>query len=150
MTEFKFTLLKKINSKKLIAINKLIPQLDKNSDCLSKKDLKRIIKQKQVKIFVAYPKNNPNQIVGILFFVYFQTLVGKRGRIEDLVVDENSRGMGIGKKLVNKSLIGSKKLNIKIVELTSRPARIEANKLYQKLNFNKKETNVYQYIIKKI
>jgi ribosomal protein S18 acetylase RimI-like enzyme len=144
MNKFKIFLLKSINLKKLRAINQLIPQLDSKLDLLSVKNAKKIPKQKQIKILVASPKDNPDEIIGILFFVFFHSLAGKRARIEDLVVDKKYRGLGIGKKLVNRALTLAKKLKIKQIELTSRPERIVANNLYKNLNFLKKETNVYQ------
>lgn len=144
MNKFRISFLKSINLNKLKAINQLIPQLDSKLKLLTIKEMRKIPKQKQIKILVATPKNNPDQIIGILFFVFFQTLAGKRARIEDLVVDQKYRGLGIGKKLVNRALTLAKKLKIKQIELTSRPERIVANNLYRKLNFLKKQTNVYQ------
>jgi ribosomal protein S18 acetylase RimI-like enzyme len=144
MNKFRISFLNSINLNKLKAINQLIPQLDSKLKLLSIKEMRRIPKQKQIKILVATPKNNPDQIIGILFFVFFQTLAAKRARIEDLVVDQKYRGLGIGKKLVNRALTLAKKLKIKQIELTSRPERIVANNLYKNLNFLKKETNVYQ------
>lgn len=145
MNDVEIKLLKKLDKKKLDEINLLVKQLDPNLPLLSSHDLQNIAHQKNVKIITAALKKAPKKIVGTLFLVYYQTLAGKRGRIEDLVVDINYRQRGIGKKLVKYALNLAKKLRLKSIELTSRPERVAANKLYQKLKFIKRETNVYKY-----
>jgi ribosomal protein S18 acetylase RimI-like enzyme len=68
--------------------------------------------------------------------------------IEDVVVDEAHRGEGLGRKMMLHAIEYCKTLGAKTIELTSRPARIEANRLYQKLGFIQYETNVYKYQLK--
>jgi GNAT superfamily N-acetyltransferase len=68
--------------------------------------------------------------------------------IEDVVVDESQRGKGIGMELMNTAINFAITLGAKSVELTSRPSRIEANKLYLKMGFVLRETNVYRYHLK--
>jgi len=147
MNEIEIKLVKKLDKKKLDQINLLVKQLDPNLPLLSPLDLKNIAHQKNVKIITSILKKAPKKIIGIVFLVYYQTLAGKRGRIEDLVVDVNYRQRGIGKKLVKYALNLAKKLKLKSIELTSRPERVAANKLYQKLKFIKRKTNVYKYNI---
>jgi ribosomal protein S18 acetylase RimI-like enzyme len=149
MKGIEIKLIKQIDSKQFSTINQLIKQLDPELDLITKKRLKKISQQTHVKILVATTKNHPKKIVGIVFLVHFQTLAGNRGRIEDLIVEKNYRQQGIGRNLVKKAISLAKKLKLKSIELTSRPARIAANKLYQSLNFVKKETNVYQLNLNK-
>jgi len=73
---------------------------------------------------------------------------GTKVWIEDVVVDESQRGKGIGQELTIFAVIFAGSLNAESVELTSRPSRIAANKLYQKLGFIKRETNVYRFDLK--
>jgi ribosomal protein S18 acetylase RimI-like enzyme len=68
--------------------------------------------------------------------------------IEDVVVDVAARGKGLGKDLMLFAIDYVSQKNISTINLTSSPERIAANKLYQKLGFVKRETNVYRLTIK--
>ena len=71
--------------------------------------------------------------------------VGKReARIDEVVVDESARGTGLGRKLMEAAINWAWDKSCNSIELTSKPAREAANKLYQKLGFEIRETNVYQ------
>lgn len=73
---------------------------------------------------------------------------GRKAWIEDVVVDESQRGRGFGDELVKFAIEYSKSLDARSVALTSRPSRVEANKLYKKLGFVRHETNVYKYLLR--
>ena len=73
---------------------------------------------------------------------------GKKAWIEDVVVDESYRGKGIGQMLMNFAVDYVKQMKVSVLMLTSNPSRIAANKLYVKLGFEKKETNVYRFVIR--
>jgi len=90
-----------------------------------------------------------NKLVGILTLVVSQIITGKHGRIEDVVVDGDYRGKGIGKELSLKAIQMGKELNLDKIFLTSNPNRIAANKLYQKIGFQLGKTNSYFYTYKK-
>ena len=70
---------------------------------------------------------------------------GRRAWIEDVVVDENARGKGVGQLLNERALEIAKVAGARTVDLTSRPSREAANRLYQRLGFVERETNVYRY-----
>lgn len=84
------------------------------------------------------------RIVGMATLVTFQIPTGKVGIIEDVIVSSTMRRRGLGEKLVSKLIDQAYKLELKQVDLTSRPSREVANHLYQKLGFKKRETNVYR------
>lgn len=90
-----------------------------------------------------------NKLVGILTLVIYQIPTGNYGRIEDVVVDENLRGKGIGKALSLEAIKRGKTLKLDKIFLTSNPQRIIANQLYQKIGFQLGETNSYFYVYKK-
>jgi ribosomal protein S18 acetylase RimI-like enzyme len=73
---------------------------------------------------------------------------GAKVWIEDVVVDEAQRGKGIGKEMMLFAINYSKALGAESVSLTSRPSRIAANELYQKIGFKQYETNVYKYLLR--
>ena len=84
-------------------------------------------------------------IVGSLTLVVFPIPTGSRAWIEDVVVDEAARGAGVGAALNQAALDHARALGAKTVDLTSRPSREAANRLYQRLGFEPRETNVYRY-----
>ena len=94
---------------------------------------------------VLIATNKDDQIVGTMTLVLFRIPTGLRAWIEDVIVDSESQGKGIGKKLNQKALTIAEKAGAKTVELTSRPSREAANRLYQNLGFVKRETNIYRF-----
>jgi ribosomal protein S18 acetylase RimI-like enzyme len=86
-------------------------------------------------------------IVGSLTLVIFHIPTGVRAWIEDVVVDADARGKGVGEELNKFALAEAKRQGATTVDLTSRPSREAANRLYQRLGFEHRETNVYRYKI---
>lgn len=84
------------------------------------------------------------KIVGTGTLNWANFLTGTDGDIDDVVVDETYRGQGLGEKLVQALIAAARARGVDSIYLTSRPSRIAANKLYQKLGFVQKETNCYQ------
>lgn len=86
-------------------------------------------------------------VVGTLTLVGFTIPSGRRAWIEDVVVDESSRRRGVGEALVNEALSLARRDGVRTVELTSRPSRAAARRLYEKLGFEVRDTNVFRYTI---
>jgi ribosomal protein S18 acetylase RimI-like enzyme len=86
-------------------------------------------------------------IVGSLTLVIFHIPTGIRAWIEDVVVDSEARGKGVGEALNKFALAEAKRQGATTVDLTSRPSREVANRLYKRLGFEQRETNVYRYKI---
>ena len=82
----------------------------------------------------------------MLSLVVFGIPTGIKAWVEDVVVDDGARGKGVGKSLMRHAMEQAKKLGAKTVDLTSRPSREAANKLYQSLGFETRQTNVYRYL----
>ena len=80
----------------------------------------------------------------MLSLVIFPIPTGTKAWVEDVVVSQTARGKGVGVALMNHALAVAKDAGAKSVDLTSRPSREVANKLYQKLGFTALETNVYR------
>ena len=85
------------------------------------------------------------ELLGVLVLAVFPTLTGRRAWIEDVVVDESARGQGVGAALVREALRLAADAGVRSVELTSRPSRAAANRLYQRLGFEPRETTVYRF-----
>jgi ribosomal protein S18 acetylase RimI-like enzyme len=106
--------------------------------------LNEIIASESSVLFVARVEN---QIVGSLTLATFRIPTGIRAWIEDVVVDESARGHGVGEALNRAALNEAKRRGAITVELTSRPLREAANRLYLRMGFVVRETNVYRYTL---
>jgi ribosomal protein S18 acetylase RimI-like enzyme len=123
-------------------INKLLKQLDSFSKPINGKELKEIAESKSNNFFVA--KDEPDVIVGMIVLVVYRIPIWKKAWIEDVVVDRNYRGQGIATMLIEHAKKEAKKNGISSLNLTSRPQRVNANRLYARLGFKKRDTNVYR------
>ena len=83
--------------------------------------------------------------MGMLTLVTFRLPTGVRAWIEDVVVDSSLRGRGIGEALTKAALDVATSAGARTVDLTSRPSRESANRLYARVGFEMRETNVYRY-----
>jgi ribosomal protein S18 acetylase RimI-like enzyme len=84
-------------------------------------------------------------IVGSLTLVLYRIATGLKAWIEDVVVDETARGHGVGEALNRAALEEARRHGAKAVSLTSRPSRQAANRLYLRIGFSPRDTNVYRY-----
>ena len=85
------------------------------------------------------------RIVGTMTLVLFPIPTGLRAWIEDVVVDDSARGHGVGALINTRAIEIAEAAGAKSIDLTSRPSREAANRLYQRLGFVARETNVYRY-----
>jgi ribosomal protein S18 acetylase RimI-like enzyme len=85
------------------------------------------------------------EIIGLLTLAVFRAPSGLRAWIEDVVVEETARGRGTGEALTREAVRLAGKRGARTIDLTSRPSREAANRMYEKVGFRKRETNVYRY-----
>src|SRR5215469_7206795 len=124
------------------ALARLIPQLSKSSTPPDRAALDRIIGSPAATVLIA---RSEGRIVGTLTLVMFPTPTGIRAWIEDVVVDEAARGRGIGEALITKAVGLAGTAGARTVDLTSRPARQAAGRLYERAGFEERNTRVYRY-----
>lgn len=105
-----------------------------------KTDVEAIVQSSVKAIIVA---REVDEIVGVLVVNILMKLAKREARIDEFVVDSNVRGGGLGKKIITFALDWAWSKDCNTVELTSRPSRVAANHLYQKLGFALRKTNVY-------
>lgn len=122
-------------------ISRILPQLS-SSPPPTLDELAAIVADPDASLFVA---RLDGAIVGSLTLVLYRIPTGLKAWIEDVVVDEAARGHGIGEQLNRAALDDAKQRGAKGVSLTSRPSREAANRLYQRIGFTARETNVYRY-----
>ena len=126
------------------AMASLIPQLSKSNPPPTKSELAQLISSEASTLFVARVEG---RIVGSLTLAMFRIPTGIRAWIEDVVVDDAARGHGVGEALNRAALDHAKANGAITVELTSRPSREAANRLYQRMGFVARETNVYRFTL---
>ena len=123
------------------AVDRLVPQLSRSSPPPGRAVLERIVGDGATTLFVA---RDGDVVVGMLTLATFQIPTGVRAWIEDVVVDDEARGAGVAAALVRAALNRSGELGARTVDLTSRPDREAANRLYLRLGFETRQTNVYR------
>ena len=123
------------------AVHTLVPQLSSSSPPPSREVLERIVADHATTLFVA---RDGDRIVGMLTLVVFEIPTAVRSWIEDVVVDESARGAGVAAALVQAALERSAEVGARTVDLTSRPDREAANRLYLRMGFEVRQTNVYR------
>lgn len=122
-------------------IRGLVAQLGSNYKELSNKDFEAMINASCNHLFVAKNKNN---IVGMVTVIVYRIPYAKKAYIEDIVVDESFRQMGLGKLLLEKAVAFAKEQKVAYVQFTSKKTREAGNALYNKLGFEIHDTNVYR------
>ena len=127
-------------------INELLQELSSNEKSIGEDDIRTVVESGV--LFVA--REEKGKIVGTASLFLISKLSGFSARVEDVIVAESHRGQGIGKQLMEAVLEyqWQKHTAPIMIELTSNPSRIAANKLYQTLGFEKYDTNVYRRSIK--
>lgn len=140
--EFYIEQLKKFSLELTPILNKLLKQLDNAATSLTKEDIENMIDSSANRLFVARRSDN-KEIVGMLTVIVYRIPVWKKGLIEDLVVDKAYRNKGIATKLIQHGIESAKADGVLSLNFTSRPEREAANRLYQRLGFEKRNTNVY-------
>lgn len=128
----------------LAAFHRLIPQLSSSSLPITMVELEEIVGSTTTILFAA---RQDSEIVGLLTLAIFRIPTGVRAWIEDVVVDDLARGMGAGEALSRAALDAARQRGAKTVDLTSRPSREVANRLYQRIGFVRRDTNVYRYAL---
>ena len=124
------------------AMQRLIPQLSSSSPPPGRAELEEVVASPSTTLFVA---RHRGRIVGALTLVAFRIPTGVRTRIEDVVVDEALRGRRIAERLSEAALDKARRLGARSTDLTSRPSRGAANRLYTRMGFQRRESNVYRY-----
>ena len=136
------TIASSIDDELVKAFERLIPQLSSSNPPPTAAELTELVESDASSLFIA---RVDGQIVGSLTLAMFRIPTGIRAWIEDVVVDSSARGHGVGEALNMAALEHAKKHGAITVDLTSRPSREAANRLYQRIGFKARETNVYRY-----
>jgi len=124
------------------AFERLIPQLSSSSPAPSAEHLRELVSSPDTVLFLA---RVDDRILGSLTLAFYRIPTGLKAWIEDVVVDGEARGHGVGAELNLAALVEARARGAKDVNLSSRPSREAANRLYERLGFKARDTNVYRY-----
>jgi ribosomal protein S18 acetylase RimI-like enzyme len=125
------------------ALERLVPQLSSSSPPPGHDHLMEIVTSAASILLVA--RDHTGSIIGSLTLAVFRVPTGRLAWIEDVVVDESARGVGAGEALVAAAVARAVSEGAKSVDLTSRPSRAAANRLYLRAGFEPRDTNVYRF-----
>ena len=124
----------------LAAIQRLLPQL---TEARTPPTVEQLAETVGSQTMLVARDDEDNSIVGTATFVTYRVSSGLKGRLEDVIVDSSARGQGVGEALVLEVLRRASEAQVLMLELTSMPYRESANRLYKRLGFVRKPTNVY-------
>jgi ribosomal protein S18 acetylase RimI-like enzyme len=148
--DVQITVLADVTDDVVAAFGRLLPQLSGRSGQngqagpIDPAALRRVLDCPANTVLVA---RSGAGIVGTLTLVTVPTMTGVRAHVEDVVVDAATRGRGVGAALITAAVELARGAGADSVELTSRPSRHAANRLYRRLGFQPRDTNVYRYLL---
>jgi len=124
------------------AFGRLLPQLSTTAKQLDATALAAIVAAPASTVLLA---RLDHQIVGTLTLATFPIPTGVRAWIEDVVVDEAARGQQIATKMIDEAIKLAREAGARTVDLTSRPSRESAGRLYERIGFEQRKTRMYRY-----
>jgi ribosomal protein S18 acetylase RimI-like enzyme len=126
------------------ALARLIPQLTASAPPPTREEIRAIVASPCNDLLLA--RETPGgRIIGALTLVTFRIPTGLRAWIEDVIVDGAWRRRGVGEALTREAVHISGERGVRSIDLTSRPARKDAQALYEKLGFARRETSVFRH-----
>ena len=137
-------ILERVTPEVVGAFARLIPQLSSSSPPPTAEELKAMVDAEANDVLVAVDATT-GALLGSLTLVTFRIPTGIRSWIEDVVVDADARGRGVGEALNRFALDLARSKGARTVDLTSRPTREAANRLYQRMGFELRNSNLYRF-----
>jgi ribosomal protein S18 acetylase RimI-like enzyme len=125
------------------ALARLVPQLSRSAPPVGEAEVADMVASPAIRLLVA--RDTGGAIVGTLSLVLFRIPTGVRAWIEDVIVDEDARGGGVGETLTAEAIWLANAAGARTLDLTSRPSREAAHRLYTKMGFEVRETSVYRF-----
>jgi ribosomal protein S18 acetylase RimI-like enzyme len=124
------------------AFERLLPQLSRSAKPLDLAAVAQMVAHDANTLFVA--RGDDGAILGTLTLVMVPIPSGLRARIEDVVVDSDARGLGIGSALTEAAITAARQAGARTLDLTSRPERDSAGRLYERLGFRQRDSRLYR------
>lgn len=131
-----------INQNSVNQVKELIQLLTEPRCEITIDSLNKIVQDDESELLIA--ENELGEIVGFMCLIIYTIPSTKKAFIEDVVLSESVRGLGIGKEMVLKAIQIAKERGVRYIELSSNSKRVAANSLYKKLGFKIRDTNFYR------
>ncbi len=128
------------------ALARLLPQLNPTLGPPDLERLQRLIADPAVTVLVA---KDGHEIVGTTTVIVYTTPFWIKARLDEVVVDADARGKGVGEALVRAALDIGREHGAQVAELQSGrgPARVAAHRLYERMGFKIRETDVFRIVL---
>jgi ribosomal protein S18 acetylase RimI-like enzyme len=136
--------LSEVTDETVKAFARLLPQLSRSAPQLDHAALSAVVGCPANTVLVARADGADGKIIGTLTLAIFPVATGVRAWIEDVVTDEAARGQGAGTALTLEALRLAGEHGARTVDLTSRPSREAAGRLYERLGFERRESRLYR------
>jgi len=133
--------LNRVEAQEFVQLKALMSVLTSNSN------LTPDVLQQTIDSGVLCVAEEDDKLVGCATLCPYVSPTGRKASIEDVVVLPEYQGKGVGKSMVEFLLNAAREWAPLQLQLTSRPARVAANALYQRVGFKRKETNVYTFSV---
>jgi ribosomal protein S18 acetylase RimI-like enzyme len=125
-------------------LRNLLPQLSPSAPDLSARDLREIVEAPNAVLFVARDPGDADAILGSVTLILYRIPSGRRARLESVVVDGGARGKGVGEALCKTAIARAKAAGVSALDLASARTRASAHRLYERLGFQKRDSDVYR------
>ncbi len=135
-------ILSEVTSEVVEAFGRLLPQLSSSATPLDEAALTALVDAPASTVLLA---KLDGQLVGTLTLAMFPIPTGRRAWIEDVVVDEAARGKRVATSLIDEAIRLAREYGARTVDLTSRPSRVSAGQLYERIGFVQRDTRMYRY-----
>ena len=140
----KVEVITEVTGELVAAFARLVPQLSRSAPPPDQDTLAAMVRHDAITLLVA---RLDGEVVGTLTLVMFPIPTGLRAWIEDVVVDENARRTGTGQALSEAAVRIAQEAGARTVDLTSRPSRQAAGRLYERIGFVQRDSRVYRYAV---
>ena len=128
---------------RLPQLKRVLTQLSPQLETVSDEELTSRLYDDRLVLVVLL--DDHDVVVGTASLAVFTTLgLGSVGHVDDVVVDAAHQGQGLGRVLMEAVHDQARRLGLRHVDLTSRPSREAANKLYRSLGYELRRTNAYR------
>jgi GNAT superfamily N-acetyltransferase len=126
------------------ALERLLPQLNSRLTLPPFERLEAIVADPSVTLLIA---REGDEIVGTATVIVYATPFWIKARLDEVVVDESARGKGVGAALVTACLDIAREKGAQVAELQSGALREAANRLYPRMGFELRESNLYRIVL---
>jgi ribosomal protein S18 acetylase RimI-like enzyme len=126
------------------ALARLLPQLNPQLPVPTMERLQAIMADPSVTLFLA---KDGEEVVGTATVIVYTTPFWIKARLDEVVVDESARCRGVGAALVDACLEVARRRGAEVAELQSGVQREAANRLYRRMGFKLRQSNLYRIML---